>query len=81
MTTLAYDATALAAVLATGIEERPVADFGRVALLNPDGFAGTDGIFRLRPDGATERGYSVIEVHRQGGFTVDASPDRFAAPN
>jgi branched-chain amino acid transport system substrate-binding protein len=82
LATLAYDATALAAVLAAGTEERPVPDFGRAALLNPDGFAGTDGIFRLRPDGAVERGYSVLEVHRQGGFTVDPSPDRFsAAPN
>ena len=58
--TLAYDAVALAAVLARQDTSRDA--FGLTALTSPNGFAGTDGIFRLLPSGAAERGLSVLEV-------------------
>lgn len=66
---LAYDATALAAVLA----RRTPRDFSTAMLNNPLGFAGVDGIFRLRPDGTAERGYAVREVQADG-------PDKEIAP-
>jgi hypothetical protein len=70
---LAYDATALAAVLG---KQRP-ADFSQAALTQSAGFAGIDGIFRLRPDGTAERGFSVMEVTRNGSRTIDPAPTTF----
>ena len=71
---LAYDATALAAVLAQS-EGGP--DYGLEALTDPSGFAGVDGIFRLLSTGLTQRGYSVIEVNERGQKVIDPAPTRF----
>lgn len=74
---LAYDATALAAVVA----KQAVA--GRVtpdALTNPSGFAGVDGIFRLLPDGGNQRGLAVMEVTADGVRQVAPAPRTFEGP-
>jgi ABC-type branched-subunit amino acid transport system substrate-binding protein len=72
LATLAYDATALAAVLARqGLHYEPG------ALTNPNGFAGVDGIFRLTQDGLTERGLAVLEVSGGGPRAIDPAPKRF----
>lgn len=76
LATLAYDATALAAVLARG-PNGP--DFSAAALTNPSGFAGIDGIFRLRSDGRVQRGLAVLEVHRSGSTVIDPAPNTFQA--
>lgn len=73
LATLAYDATALAAVLAR------TPDFSAAALTNPSGYAGLDGIFRLRADGVAERGLAVLEVHRTGTTVIDEAPTSFQA--
>lgn len=67
LATLAYDATALASVLA-----RSGRGFDREALTNPNGFAGIDGIFRFRGDGLVERGMAVMQI--SGGATTVADP-------
>ena len=69
---LAYDATALAAVLARS--ERRLDD---EALTAPAGFSGRLGIFRLLPNGLTEHGLSVVEIG--GGTTrlLDPAPSAF----
>jgi ABC-type branched-subunit amino acid transport system substrate-binding protein len=77
LATLAYDAVALAAVLARGDGPDP---FARARLENPDGFAGVDGIFRLRETGAVERGLAVLEVRRDAPREIDPAPTSFAAP-
>jgi ABC-type branched-subunit amino acid transport system substrate-binding protein len=76
LATLAYDATALAAVLARN-PNGP--DFSAAALTNPSGFAGVDGIFRLRPDGLIQRGLAVLEVHRNGNTVASPAPTTFQA--
>jgi len=77
LATLGYDATALAAVLARA----PAGpDFSVTALTNPSGFAGLNGIFRLLPDGITERGLAVLEMHRTGSTVVDPAPQTFQKP-
>ncbi len=73
---LAYDATALAAVLALG--ESGV-DFSARALEAPSGFAGIDGIFRFGPDGLARRGLAVIEIRPQGLKVIDPAPTSFQA--
>lgn len=63
LASLAYDATALAAVLAQG-ESGP--DFSYQALTNPNGFVGVDGLFRLDPSGVVERAFAILEVRKDG---------------
>lgn len=72
----AYDATALAAVLAREGE----GDYPQSALTNPDGFAGVDGIFRLLPNGICQRGLAVRQVGQNGSTTVSPALTSFPAP-
>jgi len=76
LATLAYDATALAAVLARGADG---ADFSDDAIANPSGFAGRDGIFRFRPDGVAERGLAVLRVTRGSADVISEAPRTFEA--
>ena len=74
LVSIAYDATALAAVLA-GRAGAP--DFSIETLTNKDGFLGLDGVFRLRPDGGVQRVFAVIEVRRDGFRTLRPAPRSF----
>jgi ABC-type branched-subunit amino acid transport system substrate-binding protein len=71
---LAYDAVALAATLATS-----QGDFSREAITLRSGYsAPANGIFRFRPDGKVERGLAVLRV-KNGRFDVlDPAPVSFA---
>ncbi len=78
LSTLAYDATALAAVLSRagdGKAGRP--DFSTAALTAASGFWGRDGIFRFRPDGTVERGLAVLQVEPRGQKIIDPAPQAF----
>ena len=63
---LAYDAVAVAGLLASTAEDDP---FSAQAITSPAGFAGITGIFRFRPDGVNERALAVLEI-QEGGFRV-----------
>ncbi len=76
LSTLAYDTTALAAVLARAPYEGP-SPFGRAQLVNPRGFAGIDGVFRFRPDGLIERGLAVLEIRSGKAVVIDPAPTAF----
>jgi branched-chain amino acid transport system substrate-binding protein len=76
LVTLAYDATALAAVLARA---EGGADFSDEALTTPSGFYGRDGIFRFLPDGLAQRGLAVLEVRARDATVVDKPPEAFSA--
>lgn len=70
LSTLAYDATALASVLAQrGLQARGAPAFDRASITNANGFAGLDGIFRFRQNGMAERGLAVLEI-RSGKIVV-----------
>jgi ABC-type branched-subunit amino acid transport system substrate-binding protein len=75
LASLAFDAAALAAVLARNDGGAP---FSRDALLNPRGFTGVDGLFRFTPQGLVQRGLAVLEVTAQGGTVVSPAPQSFA---
>ena len=47
--------------------------------VNPSGFAGIDGLFRFRSDGANERGLAVMRVGSGGSVPVAGSPKSFGA--
>ncbi|MDD5585777.1 MAG: penicillin-binding protein activator [Alphaproteobacteria bacterium] len=73
LATLTYDATSLAAVLAT-----QGGHFDRASLANPSGFAGIDGIFRFTRQGLAERGLAVNEITVSGSRIIDPAPSTFA---
>ena len=78
LSTLAYDATALAAVLAQrGLQSGNAPTFDKAAITNPNGFAGIDGIFRFRPDGTVERGLAVLEFKRGTIQVLEDAPQTF----
>ncbi|HEY0836820.1 MAG TPA: penicillin-binding protein activator [Azospirillum sp.] len=72
--TLAYDATALAAILARMGGPMP---YTPATLSNPSGFEGVEGLFRLRPNGLSERALSVLEVTPTGTRVIDPAARTF----
>lgn len=72
LATLAYDAAALAAVLAktNGLSVQTLTASG--------GFWGADGIFRFRSDGLAERGLAVLQIGRDGAKVIGKAPEAFA---
>lgn len=74
---LAYDAVSLAVSLSTN---PPGQRYTVANLTRPSGFAGVDGLFRLRPDGTTERGLAVLEVQKFGARVLDPAPSVFGRP-
>lgn len=71
---LAYDATALAALIGqAGL------GYTDAQLLDPQGFSGASGLFRLRPDGLVEHGLAILEVRAGSWREIDPAPARFLA--
>lgn len=76
LATLAYDAVSLAISLSNNPQG---SRFTPSTLTRASGFAGVDGLFRLRPDGTSERGFAVLEVQRYGNQVVEAAPASFSS--
>jgi hypothetical protein len=76
--TLAYDMTALAAVLARatgGPGQAP--DFSVGRLVDPSGFSGIDGLFRFSELGTIQRGLAVLEMNGKALREIDTAPQSF----
>lgn len=76
LATLAYDSMALATLLG---QAKDGADFSHDTLASPNGYWGRDGIFRLMPNGTTERGLAVMEITRKGSRVIAPAPETFQA--
>ena len=76
LATIAYDAAALAAVLAQGAGPDR---FAPKLIANPNGFAGRDGIFRFLSDGTAQRGLAVLQVRQRDATVIDKAPATFQA--
>ncbi len=76
LASLAYDAVSLAVSLSTN---EPGNRFTQSQLTRASGFAGVDGLFRLRSDGTSERGLAILEVQRFGTRVVDPAPSVFGS--
>ena len=76
--TLAYDATALAAIMANRASETGAERlFDSEGLTQPSGFSGVDGIFRFLPSGEAQRGLAVMEMRRGGFRLLSPAPQSF----
>jgi hypothetical protein len=76
LATLAYDATALAAVLARS--DTSGQPYSRDRMTASRGFAGIDGVFRFRTDGLAERALAVVEIRGGRTVVIDPAPTAFA---
>lgn len=74
LSSLAYDAVSLVALLSQG---QPYHRFTPAALMDPNGFAGVNGIFRFNADGTSERGLAVLEMTPAGPVVVSPAPTTF----
>lgn len=80
LSTLAYDATALAAVLAQqSLKNRQPSRFTYQEITNPNGFYGIDGVFRFNRDGTAERGLAILEINNGQFKVIDPAPKTFEA--
>jgi branched-chain amino acid transport system substrate-binding protein len=77
LASLAYDAVSLVALLAQGA---PYHRFTQAALMDPNGFAGVNGIFRFNADGTSERGLAVLEMTPTGPVVISPAPTTFQRP-
>jgi hypothetical protein len=77
---IAFDTTLLAAVLTRTEPDPGQSRFSIERLTQSNGFAGADGIFRLKSDGIAERGLAVIEVHLRASRIVGPAPTTFDQP-
>ena len=84
LATLAYDATALAAVFAqSNKDDRQIKlpsktqFFRNMNITSPRGFLGLDGIFRFSKKGYVERGLSVFEIKTRGIKLISPAPQKF----
>jgi branched-chain amino acid transport system substrate-binding protein len=74
--TLSYDAVALVAAL---VKTHGAQRFSEETLTASSGFAGIDGIFRFRADGANERGLAIMRVTSSGGQPIAPPPKSFGS--
>jgi hypothetical protein len=74
LASLAYDAVSLAIILSKGEAGQR---FSAVAITNPEGFQGINGLFRFRDNGIIERGLSILQVTSNGVRIVAPAPSRF----
>jgi branched-chain amino acid transport system substrate-binding protein len=72
---LTYDAVSLVAAL---VKTQGPNRFSEEILANPSGFAGTDGVFRFKRDGTSERGLAIMEIQNGAARVVNPAPTTFA---
>ena len=74
LASLSYDGVSLIAALAA-----QNIGFSQTILTNPDGFDGTDGIFRFNARGTNERGLAIMAVATGAPQIVVPAPRSFSA--
>lgn len=73
---LGYDAVSLAVTLS---QNPPGQRFTPPQLTRSSGFSGVDGLFRLLPDGTSERGLAILEVRENGPRVLEPAPSSFSS--
>lgn len=76
---MAYDALALAAVLARSNKDSDKNPFDAAAIMFERGYAGRDGIFRFTASGTTDRGLAIYQVRQRENNIIDEAPKTFSA--
>lgn len=74
LASLSYDAVGIAIALSQG---KPGRRYAPNQLTRSQGFSGVDGLFRLLPDGTSQRGLAVLEVQKFGTRVIQPAPLSF----
>lgn len=74
LSSLAYDAIALTSILTQVYGPEGIT---REALINPQGFYGSNGLFRFNPDGMSERALAVFQIRNRNFRVIDPAPTVF----
>lgn len=74
LATLSYDAVTLASALTQAYGTQRFAESN---LVNPNGFAGQDGVFRFRQNGLNDRGIAVFEIRSGTARAISGAPNSF----
>ncbi|SFR99472.1 penicillin-binding protein activator [Yoonia litorea] len=74
---LAYDGIAAIGALAAAGNEQALT---KAALIQPQGFRGTAGVFRFLPNGLNERGLAVATIQDNQVAILDPAPRSFGVP-
>lgn len=76
LATLGYDAVSLAISLSNNSAG---SRYTSEQLTRANGFSGVDGLFRLRSDGTSQRGFAILEVQKYGNQVIEAAPNGFTS--
>ncbi len=74
---LAYDGVAAIGAL---VERQGASALTRGALTAGSGFAGVNGVFRLRADGTNQRGLAIAQIRNNQVSVIDPAPRSFSGP-
>lgn len=74
LASLSYDAVGIAIALSQG---SPKQRYAPNQLTRARGFSGVDGLFRLLPDGTSQRGLAILEVQKFGARVIQSAPLSF----
>ena len=74
LASLAYDAVGIAIALSQG---KPGRRYAPGQITRARGFSGVDGLFRLLPDGTSERGLAILEVQKFSARVIQPAPIAF----
>jgi branched-chain amino acid transport system substrate-binding protein len=77
---VAFDAAAIAQLLAGGGAAGGASGFTSQALTNPVGFSGTDGVLQLEPNGQVQRGLAVFQIAPGGPVITSPAPTTLNPP-
>ena len=77
---LAYDAVSLAIAFGRQSAAQPAGQrYSLQQLANPQGFQGSNGLFRFKSSGLNERGLAILEVTAGGPRVISPAPTTFSA--
>ncbi len=77
---LAYDGVAAIGAMVRSARSTGGSALTREQITNPNGFAGVNGVFRLRNDGGNDRGLALIQLRGGQAVTIESAPRSFGAP-
>ena len=67
-------------ISAIGAVVRDAGEIGPASLTQPSGFAGVNGVFRLRADGTNERALAIAQIIDGQVQVISPAPRRFGTP-
>jgi len=75
---LAYDGVAAIGAMVKSARASGSGALTREQITNPNGFAGVNGVFRLRNDGGNDRGLALMQIRDGQAVVIESAPRSFS---